>query len=154
MVRSRRIRYIVARGFLAVLSGCQPDAVTGPVVDPSLQVLEDLVNDHRAAVGCQPLTWISEMARVAQEHSEDMARRNFFDHTNPDGLTPFDRMERAGLTATRAAENIAWGYASPQDVLQGWLDSPGHRANIENCQLTEHGLGLYQTRWTHLFRTP
>jgi uncharacterized protein YkwD len=154
MVRSRRIRGIVARGFVTVLTGCQPGAVTGPQVDPSLQVLEDLVNDHRASVGCQPLTWISEMARVAQEHSEDMARRNFFDHTNPDGLTPFDRMERAGLTATRAAENIAWGQASAQEVLRGWLDSPGHRANLENCQLTEHGLGLYQTRWTHLFRAP
>ena len=65
-----------------------------------------------------------------------------------------DRLSETGADYRRAAENIAWGYATPEAVLAGWLDSSGHRANIENCSLTEHGVGLFQTRWTHLFRTP
>ena len=153
MERSSRTRY----GLLALLvvsAACEQGDITGPDVDPDVGVFVSLVNDHRVAVGCAPLTWITEVAGVAQAHSVDMAQRDFFDHTTPDGRSPFDRLREAGLEFRRAAENIAYGYGTPHAVLEGWLDSPGHRANIENCELTEHGVGLHATRWTHLFRTP
>ena len=138
---------------LALSVGCD-DGITAPEVVSEVEAFVAQMNAHRQSVGCGPLTWISEVADVAHAHSVDMVERDFFDHTNPDGASPFDRMRDAGLGFSRAAENIAWGYATPEAVLQGWLDSSGHRANIENCALTEHGVGLHQTRWTHLFRAP
>ena len=138
---------------LALAAGCD-EGLTAPEVVPEVETFVAMMNAHRVSVGCEPLTWITEVADVAHAHSVDMVERDFFDHTNPDGASPFDRMRDAGLNFSRAAENIAWGYGSPEAVLEGWLNSSGHRANIENCSLTEHGVGLYQTRWTHLFRTP
>lgn len=139
---------------------CGGDAV----VMPDLNVEEELpaavaefmelVNAHRVSIGCPGLAWNGGVAGVAQAHSDDMVSRDFFSHTNPDGQSPFDRLAAAGITFTAAAENIAFGYPTAQAVLQGWLDSPGHRANIENCALTEHGVGVTQAHWTHLFIRP
>jgi uncharacterized protein YkwD len=142
---------------LLLPAACGDDPVSpaaGEPTDPQVASFATLVNDHRASVGCGPLTWVPAVADVARAHSVDMYTRGFFDHVNPDGDSPFDRMHDAGLSFSRAAENIAWGYPSPEAVLQGWLDSPGHRTNIEDCSLTEHGVGLHETYWTHLFRTP
>jgi uncharacterized protein YkwD len=63
-------------------------------------------------------------------------------------------MRDAGIGFSGAAENIAWGYPTAEAVLTGWLNSPGHKANIENCNLTGHGVGLVGTHWTHLFIRP
>jgi uncharacterized protein YkwD len=125
-----------------------PESAAAPVRE-----FVDLMNAHRASVGCAPLVWHDGTARVAKRHSEDMVERSFFDHTNPDGESPFDRLRNAGITWTRAGENIAAGYADAAAVLQGWLASPGHRANIENCAYTHHGVGLDHAHWTHLFVT-
>jgi len=127
---------------------------TGPLLEPEVQTFVDQMNDHRISVGCPALEWDESVAVVAHAHSQDMLDRAFFAHTNPDGLSPFDRLRDAGIGYSRAAENIAWGYPSAEAVLQGWLGSPGHRANLENCALTRHGVGLVGTYWTHLFVTP
>lgn len=152
---SGAVALVLAAG---LLSACGDDplgiAEVGLELDPQVQAFAVLANEHRLSVGCGPLTWNVDVAGVAQAHSVDMVQRDFFAHTNPDGDSPFDRMGDAGLTFSTAAENIAYGYPTPEAVLQAWLDSPGHRANIENCALTEHGIGLYRTYWTHLFRTP
>jgi uncharacterized protein YkwD len=91
---------------------------------------------------------------VAQAHSDDLVARDFFAHTNPDGQSPFDRLAASGVGYSSAAENIAYGYPTATAVLNGWLNSPGHRANIENCALLEHGLGLTNSHWTHVFIRP
>jgi uncharacterized protein YkwD len=80
-----------------------------------------------------------------------MVARGFFSHTNPDGLSPFDRLNAAGVDFTAAGENIAYGYPSASAVLSAWLGSSGHRANIENGNYTHHGVGLEGTHWTHVF---
>lgn len=118
-----------------------------------------LTNQQRLANGCQPLTVNATLTKVAQAHSEDMARRNFFDHTNPDGRSPFDRMSAAGYEYRTAAENIAAGHRTPEAVVTGWMNSEGHRRNIVNCGLTEIGVGYvtggsYGTYWTQDFGTP
>jgi uncharacterized protein YkwD len=125
-----------------------------PQLDPEVESFVDQMNAHRTSVGCGPLTWNFEVAAVALGHSRDMIERGFFAHENPDGASPFDRMRAAGIDFSRAAENIAYGYPTGSAVLTAWLDSPGHRSNIENCALTEHGVGLEGTHWTHLFITP
>lgn len=146
-------RALLALAIVVTASACRSDVI-GPDFDPEVEAFVDLMNAHRVEVGCAPLTWNSFVAEVAQAHSVDMVERGFFAHENPDGLSPFERMTAAGIDYSRAAENIAWGYPTGAAVLDGWLSSPGHRANLENCSLTEHGVGLYETRWTHLFRTP
>lgn len=137
-----------------LLSGCGDDFTVPEVVDPQVEAFAGLVNDHRVEIGCAPLAWSPAVAEVARAHSRDMVDRDFFSHTNPDGQSPFDRLAEAGIEYSAAAENIAFGYPDAESVLQGWLNSPGHRANIENCGLEQHGVGLVDTYWTHVFVTP
>jgi uncharacterized protein YkwD len=134
-------------------AACSDDAL-GPDFDPEVEAFVDMANAHRRSVGCEDLAWNAEVAAVAQAHSVDMVQRDFFAHDNPDGESPFDRLTNAGISYSRAAENIAWGYGTAAAVLDGWLNSSGHRANLENCSLTQAGLGLLETRWTHLFMNP
>jgi uncharacterized protein YkwD len=150
----RRFR-LLPLPLLAVLA-CSGDGPTGPVfdVDPEVEQFVSLVNAHRVEVGCPALEWSTDVARVAQAHSEDMVDRGFFAHTNPDGKSPFDRLTEAGVEYASAAENIAYGYPTASAVLAGWLGSPGHKANLESCALTRHGVGLRGTHWTHLFIRP
>lgn len=153
MLLIRNVRVALC-ALLVAAPACDDETIVGLDTEPEIGSFVDLMNAHRVTVGCEPLAWNVEVAAVAQAHSVDMVDRDYFAHTNPDGDSPFDRMGAAGISMSRGAENIAWGYPTGADVLRGWLDSPGHRANIENCSLTEHGVGLYETRWTHLFRTP
>lgn len=122
------------------------------------QVFE-LVNAERAKNGVAPLTWSDELAAVAYAHSKDMNDRRFMSHNNPDGKTPFDRITDYGLRYSRAAENIAAGQKTPQAVMESWMNSSGHRANILNPNLKMLGVGYYQgdgpyrSYWTQCFMT-
>src|SRR4029453_12310533 len=118
------------------LPGAETEAPDGP-----LREFEQLANAHRARAGCGRLRGDPPPAAVAQAHADDMVRRDFFSHTNPDGQSPFDRLRAAGVTYVAAAENIAFGYPTAAAVLEGWLGSSGHRANVENCAYTHHGVG-------------
>ncbi len=121
-------------------------------LDRAGQVLA-LVNQERAAAGCAPLTADRGLAAVATAHSEDMRDRSFFGHVNPDGASPFDRADAAGVSAR--AENIARGQSGPAAVMDSWMDSPGHRANILDCGLRRLGVGIADGGsgpwWTQLF---
>ena len=92
---------------------------------------------------------------AARVHSADMAARQYFDHTNPDGENPGDRLARAGYVASTWGENIAFGYGSPEAVVDGWMESDGHCANIMRPNFTEIGVG-YGTgdMWTQVFGAP
>ncbi|MEV6836127.1 CAP domain-containing protein [Streptomyces sp. NPDC051133] len=105
------------------------------------QVLK-LVNEERAKVGCSPLTANSSLTRLAESFSDDMAARDFFDHTDPNGRTPWDRAAAAGVTEL-GGENIARGQADAAAVVQAWMNSPGHRANILNCDFRTLGVGVH-----------
>ncbi|MFB8777118.1 CAP domain-containing protein [Streptomyces broussonetiae] len=100
-----------------------------------------LVNDERAKAGCSPVAANSALAGLAGAFSADMAARGFFDHTDPDGLTPWDRAEKAGIDDL-GGENIARGQADAAAVMDAWMNSPGHRANILNCDFTTLGVGV------------
>ncbi|MGW6654964.1 SCP-like extracellular [Streptomyces sp. CB02130] len=102
-----------------------------------------LVNQERAKVGCSPLSTSAPLTSLAQNFSEDMAARGFFDHTDPDGDTPWDRAAQAGVQGL-AAENIARGQAAAQAVMEGWMNSEGHRANILNCDYKTIGIGVHE----------
>lgn len=124
-----------------------------------------LVNQARAAGGdcgvngtfapSAPLTMNASLHCAARVHSKDMADRMYFDHTNPDGEDPFDRMARAGYGAfKKQGENIAMGTFTPEDTVTGWLASDGHCANILDPTFTEIGVGTYENGalyWTQTF---
>ncbi len=118
-----------------------------------------LVNQERAKAGCPALTVDSRLVAAARGHSQDMATRNYFDHNTPDGVTPWTRITNAGYRYSMAAENIAEGQSTPASVMDAWMNSQGHRANILNCSLRNIGVGLaYNSRhtpyWTQDFGTP
>ncbi|GAQ54319.1 CAP domain-containing protein [Streptomyces acidiscabies] len=101
-----------------------------------------LVNEERAKVGCSALSANSALADLAQKFSEDMAARGFFDHTDPDGKSPWDRAAAAGITDL-AGENIARGQGDAAAVMDAWMNSPGHKANILNCDFKTLGVGVH-----------
>ncbi|MEU6368063.1 CAP domain-containing protein [Streptomyces sp. NPDC046931] len=102
----------------------------------------DLVNQERAKVGCTPVSASSELTVLAQAFSDDMATRNFFDHIDPNGKDPWDRAASLGITDL-GGENIARGQATAQEVMDAWMNSPGHRANILNCDFKTLGVGVH-----------
>jgi uncharacterized protein YkwD len=103
-----------------------------------------LVNQERANNGnLPPLKRDGALDAAAYGHSQDMGLNDFFSHTGSDGSSPWDRMEAVGYDSSYAGENIAGGYSSPQRVMQGWMESSGHRANILNSNYREIGVGYY-----------
>jgi uncharacterized protein YkwD len=112
------------------------------------------INRHRRAIGCRALAWDERLARVAQRHSEDMARRGYFSHVDPGGRDPFDRMRGAGIRFRAAAENLAMGQRTGEETFDGWMGSRGHRKNLEECVYTRIGIGLYRGRWTCMMSKP
>ncbi|MEV7195118.1 CAP domain-containing protein [Streptomyces sp. NPDC093510] len=101
-----------------------------------------LVNQERAKVGCRPVRADDRLAALAGDFSADMAERDFFDHTDPDGATPWDRADKAGITDL-GGENIARGQADARSVMDAWMNSAGHRANILNCDYKTLGVGAH-----------
>ena len=100
-----------------------------------------LTNAQRTAHGCPALRADSRLQLAAVEHSVDMRARDYFAHDTPDGVTPWTRIEARGYSDP-SAENIAMGQATPQAVVDAWMNSPGHRANILNCSSKAIGVGV------------
>lgn len=114
-----------------------------PAGDTSAQAaVLALVNQERAKAGCSPVTASAPLTSLAQNFSDEMAARGFFDHTDPDGQTPWDRASKAGVTGL-GGENIARGQADAQAVMDSWMNSEGHRANILNCDYKTLGVGVH-----------
>ncbi|WP_245570818.1 CAP domain-containing protein [Anaerovorax odorimutans] len=123
------------------------------------QQVADLVNKERAANGLSALTVNSKLSEVAEKKAEDMRDKNYFSHTSPTYGSPFDMMKQFGITYTAAGENIAKGQKSPESVMDGWMNSEGHRANILNSNFTEIGIGYVtdsngNTYWVQMFIRP
>ncbi|MFI5865422.1 CAP domain-containing protein [Streptomyces sp. NPDC051546] len=112
-----------------------------------------LVNQERAAAGCSALTVNAQLAKAAQDHSEDMAAHSTMSHTGSDGSDPGQRITRAGYQWRTYAENVAYGYDTAAKVMDGWMNSPGHKRNILDCNVKEIGIGLAQPGhyWTQDF---
>ncbi|MFF1746035.1 CAP domain-containing protein [Streptomyces mirabilis] len=112
-----------------------------------------LVNSERGKVGCSPLTLNAKLSKAAQDHSADMASHQNMSHTGSDGSDPGQRITTAGYTWSAYGENVAFGYSTPEQVMAGWMSSPGHKRNILDCGFKEIGVGLAQpgSYWTQDF---
>jgi uncharacterized protein YkwD len=124
-----------------------------------------LVNEQRRQSGLQPVRLNAQLNAAAVAHSQDMALNDFFSHTGSDGSNPNERITAAGYRYSLAGENIAAGFAIPATVVQGWMNSPSHRANILHPMMQEMGVGLfllsndtgrsnYRYYWTQNFASP
>lgn len=117
---------------------------------PNASAVVTLVNSERAANGCDPLRVDERLTAAAQEHSEDMDARNYMAHESPEGEGPGERARRHGYHAW-GAENVAKGQRTADQVMDAWMNSPGHRANILNCSLVAIGVGEANFAWTQKF---
>ncbi|WP_207669754.1 CAP domain-containing protein [Cellulosilyticum sp. WCF-2] len=116
------------------------------------KVLE-LVNAERAKQGLKPLEMDESVRNVARLKSQDMKKNNYFSHTSPTYGTPFEMLKKYGISYKSAGENIAQGYQTPEQVVKGWMNSSGHRANILNASYTHIGIGYEAdgNYWTQMF---
>jgi uncharacterized YkwD family protein/spore coat assembly protein SafA len=110
-----------------------------------------LVNVARQKAGLKPLYMDWQLQRCARIKSEDMKSHNYFSHQSPTYGSPFDMMKKFGVTYSTAGENIARGQRLPKDVMDSWMNSHGHRANIMNPAFTHIGVGYYSGTWTQMF---
>ena len=113
----------------------------------------ELTNAEREKQGLKPLQLDEELSKVAKEKSKDMQSKNYFDHNSPTYGSPFDMMKKFGVEYSTAGENIAKGQASPEEVVQAWMNSEGHRKNIMNSSFTHIGVGHVAegNYWTQMF---
>ncbi|MED3078515.1 CAP domain-containing protein [Bacillus wiedmannii] len=119
------------------------------------QRVVELTNAERAKQGLPALKIDTELSKVARVKSEDMQKNNYFDHNSPTYGSPFDMMKKFGISYTSAGENIAQGQRTPEEVVQAWMNSAGHRANILNNGFTHIGVGYVESGnyWTQQFIT-
>ncbi|MEH0823965.1 MULTISPECIES: CAP domain-containing protein [unclassified Micromonospora] len=130
-------------------------ATTG--LSAELQKVVTIVNQERAKAGCKALTVNAKLNLAAQRHSQDQADHQKMDHTGSDGSQPWDRVKAAGYSYRMVGENVAWNYQTPAAVMEGWMNSEGHRKNILNCSYTQIGVGVARSNgpyWTQVFATP
>ena len=133
------------------------DVLNIPDVDFEVKAYEEevirLVNEIRAQNGLRALTYDWQLSRVARYKSDDMRRNGYFSHNSPTYGTPFQMIKSFGIGYNSAAENIAKGYSTPKAVVDGWMNSSGHRANILNPSFTHIGVGYVKDGniWTQMF---
>lgn len=134
----------------------EQEKAAAPEADSSIASYEAevirLVNEVRTRNGLNTLTADGSLCRFARLKSQDMRDNRYFSHDSPTYGTPFQMMKSLGVTYRTAGENIAYGYTSPQSVMDGWMNSEGHRANILNPSYTRIGVGYvadghYWTQW-------
>lgn len=118
-----------------------------------------LVNQERSKQGLSALTLDEKLNNVAQVKSQDMRDKNYFDHNSPTYGSPFEMMQKFGVNYSYAGENIAAGQKSATEVMDAWMNSSGHRANILNKNYTKLGVGYvkggsYGTYWCQEFIKP
>ena len=111
-------------------------------IAPEEQEMLDLVNEERMRESLAPVTWCPALARSATAHSQDMAAENYFEHQSLDGREVWDRAKAEGYDYQTVGENIAVGQRDVAEVMQGWMDSPGHRENIMKPDYTHLGSGV------------
>ena len=142
-----------------IYPGQKVNIPTTPEVTSAEKEVARLVNIERAKNGLPALTYNWELARVARYKSQDMINKHYFNHNSPTYGSPFDMIRAFGIRFTAAGENIAYGQRTAQEVMNSWMNSPGHRANILSRNYTQIGVGYAKDSngriyWTQMFIHP
>ena len=112
------------------------------------------MNRERIARGLGELRLNSRLSRAAQDRVEDMLAKRYFAHVSPDGVDPFTWVLRRGYRYRLVGENLALGYRGSQSVVTGWMNSPGHRANILKSRFEEVGIAFVDASPERGYRGP
>ena len=162
-----RIRRFFGFAVVALCVASQAHANVDP--DALVNRALSLINAERAQHGCGPLTINPQLNKAAMRQSAAMAEQHFFDHKDPDGTTPGQRVRDTGYVFQMMGENIEAGTDTAEEAVKVWMNSPGHRANILTCAYKETGLALvdapddvpingqpmaYEYYWTQEFALP
>ncbi|MET1032085.1 CAP domain-containing protein [Domibacillus tundrae] len=115
------------------------------------QEVAKLVNEERAKAGLKALELDTKLSEVARAKSQDMKDKGYFSHQSPTYGSPFDMMKQFGITYKAAGENIAKGQQTPEEVMEAWMNSDGHRKNILSADFTHIGVGYVDGHWTQMF---
>ncbi|MFV2100409.1 CAP domain-containing protein [Micromonospora sp. LOL_024] len=149
-----------SRGATASPSTASPStpspSTTSGATSETTRVVE-LVNAERAKAGCEAVSIDQKLTTAAQRHSQDQADHQNMSHTGSDGSEPRERIDRVGYVWRTFGENVAWNQQTPAAVMDAWMNSDGHRANILNCSFTEIGVGVASSNgpyWTQVFAAP
>ena len=140
----------------AQISATIPDPISA---ENFQQQILSLVNTERSKAGLQPMTLNSQLNQAAQNHTNDMISKGYFDHVSPSGSTMEMRVNAVGYRYSTIGENIAAGDSTAAGTMTQWMNSPGHRANILNPEYKELGVGYgpsndqYGHYWTQVFGT-
>ncbi|RCX23382.1 putative YkwD family protein [Fontibacillus phaseoli] len=110
-----------------------------------------LLNKERKAAGLKPLTVHTNLSKMAKTKAIDMFKNKYFNHTSPTYGSPFDMMDSFNITYRYAGENIAMGQTTAKEVVEDWMNSPGHKANILNANYNLIGVGYYNGCWVQEF---
>lgn len=127
-------------GTTAFASNC----VAPPNVNQLATEIAAGLNESRRANGEAPLRFNRQLGQAAMVHACDMLANNFFDHRGSDGSNSQARVQSTGYNDCIVAENIAWGYPRSEQIVNGWLNSPGHRRNMLHPRIEEFGVGITQ----------
>ena len=141
-------------GLLLVLPGCESGSEVpncNDDQDDETCAVFRMVNDERIDAGLEPYAWNTELAVSAQRHAQDMVDNGYFDHSSLDGRSFSDRANEAGYDASPSGENIAQGQRDAAQVMDSWMNSEGHRANILSGSSNEIGVGLVDFTWVQVF---
>ncbi|GAU69243.1 hypothetical protein SSP35_11_00620 [Streptomyces sp. NBRC 110611] len=157
-IRTALVVAVAGGALCGMLASPVPPASAEDHLAVAARQVVELVNGERAGHGCPPVRPDDALRQAAQRHADDMAARGFFAHTGPDGTGPGQRITAAGYSWSVYGENIAVAWPTPAAVMKAWMNSPGHRANILNCDLAEVGVGItFGTGgpwWVQDFATP
>lgn len=149
--------------FLVVVAGCDSTATVVPGTTDIPETLAGqaavLTNQERLAQGLNELAWNDTLAQAAAAHAQDMADRGYFAHESPEGNEVQDRVSALGYVYSWVGENIAFGQSTAAEVVDDWMNSAGHRANILREQFTQIGMAVATNNagvryWVQVFARP
>ena len=128
--------------------------LSAPAQSSSVEQVVEEMNRERASYGLQPLRLNRQLSQAADDRIRDMFTQRYFDHVAPDGTQPFVWVTRRGYRYRTVGENLAVGYRSADHVVDGWMNSPGHRANILGRSFDEVGISIASGSPTRGYRGP
>ncbi len=138
-------------GTASAASSKQIGAVYAKIQTQRADEVVALVNKERAAAGLKPLTVHTNLTKMAKTKAIDMFKHKYFNHNSPNYGSPFDMMDAFNITYRYAGENIAMGQRTAKEVVEDWMNSPGHKANILNKHYNLIGVGYYNGYWVQEF---
>lgn len=170
--RNQTLEAVAIALLLALLAACTPatrDGRNGPPTSPgapfdevAVELLQRVNHERSRGAVCgdtrfapaPPVRLEERLVRAAAKHSEDMRVHGSMSHAGSDGSTVGARVTREGYAWRVVAENVAWGYRTPEAVMQGWMNSPGHCAAVMGASYSELGAAEDGTYWTLVFAEP